>query len=108
MIRFQKHKKKKNTLAGLILSLCLFAAVILIFFFGIGRLNVGTKERQREILSSAINRIVTYCYAMEGNYPENLDYMKENYGLTYDETSFFVDYTVQGSNIYPDITIIEL
>ena len=44
---------------------------------------------------------------MEGAYPESLEYLKENYGLIYDEDLFFVDYKVEGSNILPDITIIE-
>ena len=52
-------------------------------------------------------RNITYCYAVEGAYPESLDYLKENYGLTYDENLFFVDYHIDGSNIFPDITIIE-
>jgi hypothetical protein len=33
--------------------------------------------------------------------------LKENYGLTYDEDLFFVDYQTIGSNILPDVTIIE-
>jgi hypothetical protein len=44
---------------------------------------------------------------VEGKYPESLDYLKEHYGLTYNEDLFFVDYRVSGSNILPDVTIIE-
>ena len=44
---------------------------------------------------------------MEGTYPQSLDYLKEYYGLMYDEDLFFVDYQVMGSNILPDVTIIE-
>lgn len=52
-------------------------------------------------------RSITYCYTIEGAYPESLDYLKEHYGLVYDEDLFFVDYRVSGSNILPDITVIE-
>ncbi len=52
-------------------------------------------------------RSITHCYAVEGTYPSSLEYLKENYGLTYDETVFFVDYQTIGSNILPDVTIIE-
>ena len=62
---------------------------------------------QKESLESALIRNITYCYAVEGSYPESLDYLKEHYGLTYDEDRFFVDYQVIGANILPDVTIIE-
>ena len=52
-------------------------------------------------------RSITYCYSVEGAYPESLDYLRDNYGLYYDEDMFFVDYRVSGSIILPDITIIE-
>ena len=44
---------------------------------------------------------------MEGSYPESLDYLKEHYGLTYDDHYFFVDYHAAGANLFPDVTIIE-
>ena len=44
---------------------------------------------------------------MEGSYPESLQYLKEHYGLTYDDDKFFVDYQTLGSNIMPDVTIID-
>ena len=68
---------------------------------------MSTKKRQKESLENAIMRNITYCYTVEGTYPESLAYLKENYGLTYNEDLFFVDYRVSGSNILPDVTIIE-
>ncbi len=53
-------------------------------------------------------RSIANCYALEGEYPESLEYIKENYGLVYDEDRFFVDYRVSGSNIMPDVTIIDI
>ena len=32
---------------------------------------------------------------------------QKDYGLIYDDSLFFVDYRTQGSNIYPEVTIIE-
>ncbi|WP_318583936.1 hypothetical protein [[Clostridium] scindens] len=54
-----------------------------------------------------MTRSITQCYAVEGNYPESLDYLKKSYGLHYDEDKFFVDYQPLGSNIMPDVTIIK-
>ena len=38
---------------------------------------------------------------------EHLDYLKEHYGLTYDETRYIVNYEVMGSNLMPDVTVLE-
>ncbi|MBF1030306.1 MAG: hypothetical protein HXK91_08980, partial [Lachnospiraceae bacterium] len=40
-------------------------------------------------------------------YPPSLDYLKERYGLTYDESFFYVDYQPLASNLYPDVTVLE-
>ena len=59
------------------------------------------------ILEKAVNRSITQCYALEGTYPPDMEYLTAHYGLTYDEDLFFVDYQTVGANIYPDVTIIE-
>lgn len=106
MSRFQ-YKKQSHKPSGFILSVCIFLVILIIFLQGLSSLSESTIRRQKESLENAITRSVTYCYTVEGAYPQDLDYLKENYGLTYDEDVFFVDYQVVGSNILPDITIIE-
>lgn len=81
--------------------------VFLAFFFGIISVDKTAKDKQKENLQKTISQCITHCYAVEGTYPPSLDYLKEHYGLIYDENAFFVDYTAIGSNLRPDITIIE-
>jgi len=85
----------------------MFLLILVLFIQGISSLSDSTRKRQRESLEKAIMRSITYCYTVEGAYPESLDYLKDNYGLFYDEDLFFVDYRISGSNILPDVTIIE-
>ncbi len=106
MARFQ-YKKKTHTYRKFVLSFCGFLCIVGVFYQGIQSLSVSTHRRQKESLENALTRSITYCYTVEGTYPESLDYLKENYGLMYDEELFFVDYQVVGSNILPDVTIIE-
>ena len=108
MARFQKEKKSRSGIHRLILPLCLFGLVLVVLFAGISSVSSDNDRRQRESLENALYRSITYCYAVEGSYPESLDYIRENYGITYDEDRFFVDYRPLGSNIYPDVTIIDL
>lgn len=91
----------------MLLSVGVFLVIVFVFLQGISSISEGTRKRQRESLENAIMRSVTHCYAEEGAYPADLEYLKSRYGLTYDETLFFVDYRTIGSNILPDITIIE-
>lgn len=105
MARFQ-HQKKPSSRQGLF-PLVTLAFPLLLFTLSINQVSQDTRQRQRETLERAIRRDVAYCYAMEGAYPESLAYLKENYGLIYDEDYFFVDYQVSGANLFPDITILE-
>lgn len=101
------YRKQKESRSKMFLSVAVFLVIALVFWQGISSVSTGTKRRQRESLENALVRSVTHCYALEGAYPETLAYLKEHYGLTYDESLFFVDYQPIGSNILPDITIIE-
>ena len=106
MSRFQ-YKKQSRGPSGITLPLCVFLMILMLFTEGLSSLSDSTMRRQKESLENAVTRSVTYCYTVEGTYPENLDYLKDNYGLIYDEETFFVDYRIIGSNVLPDITIIE-
>lgn len=104
--RFEQNKS--NPFAGLVYLLPLLAFILLfiLFYRGISSVSDTTTAKQMESLENALNRSITQCYAVEGAYPPNLDYIKEHYGLIYDEELFYVDYQPIGSNIMPDVTII--
>lgn len=105
MGRFQHTRKKKHEKCFW-LSLFISVAVLIIFYTGIDSFSADSVTRQKASLEQALQRSITYCYATEGTYPETLDYLKEHYGLTWDESLFYVDYRVTAANIYPDVTIL--
>lgn len=80
--------------------------VIIAFLIGVNYVGSSSIEKQQESLENAITRDIAQCYAVEGTYPPSLQYLKDHYGLTYNEDLFFVDYRSIGSNILPDVTII--
>ena len=90
------------------LPLIMGVIVIAVFLCGVNYVSASSLDGQQESLEKAISRDVAQCYAVEGTYPPNLDYLINHYGLTYNEELFYVDYESIGSNIYPDITIIRL
>ena len=89
------------------ISIGFFILIVVLFVAGTSLVSDKTDTKEITTLTQAINRGIVHCYSMEGSYPESLQYLKDNYGLTYDDERFFVDYQTLGSNIMPDITIID-
>ena len=106
MHRFETEKHRSSS-RSFLTSIAGFLIVFVLFLLGIARVSDRTDTQARETLERALSRGIVHCYAIEGAYPESLQYLKDNYGLTYDEERFFVDYQVLGSNLLPDVTIID-
>lgn len=107
MARFQ-YKQKSHSGIKTILVIFMFFAVIAIFFYETNIFGKSTDDREKESLEKALNNSITYCYAIEGSYPESLEYIKKHYGLVYNESKYYIDYRAQGSNLKPLVTIVEL
>lgn len=108
-IHTNRFYRGKRTLpfAGIGISFVLFLAVTGIFSRGLDTLS-GEAQKQRKVsLENAVWRGITQCYAIEGRYPESLEYLQKEYGLQYDSEEFLVDYQVTGANLMPDVTVIE-
>lgn len=82
-------------------------AVLLMFLTGLSNLDRGRTEEGRQQLEDALRRAAVACYAAEGIYPPDLDYLKEHYGVQVDEENYAVFYEVFASNLMPDITVLE-
>ncbi len=100
----EKHRSGSQNLA---ISVICFVLILSLFLLGVRIVERRTDAQAMETLEQAVSRGIVHCYAMEGAYPESLQYLKDHYGLIYDEDRFFVDYQVLGSNLIPDVTIID-
>lgn len=88
-------------------SILLILAVLLLFTMFLTRLEQGRQEAGKQQLEDALRRTAAACYAAEGFYPPNVDYMVQHYGLQYDADSYRVHYEVFASNLMPEITVVE-
>lgn len=107
MNRFQKKKPVGKKIQSLAAPVLLTVVVMGSVWNGIASVSAQTTRQQKKSLEEAIRRDMVTCYALEGTYPENLEYLKEHYGLTYDENRYIVNYEVVGSNLMPDVTVLE-
>lgn len=90
-----------------IIKILVFAAVLTAFVLLTDKIGNFRGREESRIVRDAVRRAALTCYAVEGAYPDSLDYLKENYHLSYDENQYFVTYDAFASNMTPDIYVVE-
>lgn len=106
MNRFTRNRTISLSHIWQFVSMFFVLGFLIFFIVGVNTVDDTTSNEQAKSLETAVRRSVAQCYAVEGTYPPNLEYLEEHYGLLYDTDSFYIDYTAIGSNIMPDITIL--
>ncbi len=78
----------KKDVAAILIFVALIAGFILLVN---GITNKGS-TREMDIVRDAVKNASLTCYAVEGMYPESLDYLKQHYNLSYNEDKYVVYY----------------
>lgn len=99
---------KKGFFKQAMISLAMFFILMFAFLYAIGKTDSLSTEEEKRLLAEAVDKGVMQCYVTEGRYPESIQYLEENYGIVYDKEVYRIDYRVYGSNMKPEIDIIEL
>lgn len=107
MNRFQRTRSG-GRLAGRLVSVLIFAGMLLLLILGLDNISGMTARQEAEGLENTIRRSAVHCYALEGFYPDSLEYLERHYGLTYDADRYVVSYEIIGSNLMPDVSVIPL
>ena len=102
----RRTKRLLGVLRGLLLPL-LAAAALLCFSTALDSLDSGRSAEDLRQLEAALRRGCVACYAAEGSYPADLDYLRDHYGIQIDEERYTVRYTPIAENLMPDITVLE-
>ena len=85
----------------------LIVGILVYFLTAISNLNQGQSEEDKAQLESALSRAAVACYAAEGAYPPNLEYLIDHYGIQINDELYDVKYEAIASNLMPDITVLE-
>lgn len=88
-----------------ILYVIIFIAILVFINFSIDKTDYKKEEEQLNALKDAVTRSVVQCYAIEGIYPPNINYLVENYGLSVNEEKYVIYYSVFAENIMPEIEV---
>ena len=83
----------------------LFGLICIGVYFGAGESNQSNNEENLQQLEEHLQQATLQCFSIEGEYPEDLAYLKENYKIYINEDIYQVNYLYQGANIKPKILI---
>ena len=89
-----------------LLPFMLAAAMLLITLTSVGNLSGSSRSEERQHLEDALRRAALSCYASQGYYPPDLDYITSRYGIQIDRDNFAVFYEVFAENIMPLIDVV--
>ena len=94
--------------SGVFWAVAVFVAVALGIGLGVSAAGKTSVSGQIVLLKDTVRREAVQCYALEGSYPEDLAYLKERYGLRYDEERYVVHYKSLGGNLLPEISVFHI
>jgi hypothetical protein len=95
------------TLTSSIIAIAVLVLTAAAAFFSIDGFGANVGSKNTKALEEAIRKAAVQCYAIEGSYPPDLDYLASHYGIVLNDEVYFYHYQVSGSNIMPDIAVIK-
>ena len=93
----------RRDLIKLLAIVAVLAAVVLL----VNRIDSAQGAAETDIVRDAVKNAALTCYAVEGAYPDSVEYLRENYHLAYDEDRYMITYDAFASNMLPDIWVTE-
>ena len=90
-----------------ILTLGLALLILAAFLTSVNNLEQGRRKEGRQQLEEAVRNAAVACYAAEGAYPPDVAYLQQHYGLQYSQEDYILYYTLEASNLMPEITVLE-
>lgn len=85
----------------------LFVALMIGFVLVINMVTSSSGDQEIRLVEDAVRNAALTCYAVEGAYPDDLEYLRENYHLAYNEEKYVVSYDAFASNLMPSISVTE-
>ena len=88
-----------------VLALIAFALVLVACCLLIGNLSSAQTGAETDLVYNAVHDAALLCYAIEGAYPPDLQYLCDHYGIRYDRSRYVVSYDAFASNLMPEIRV---
>ena len=102
-----KQKKIRYLWKTVFLPVMILVCMITLLYYGLQEFTAINREQELILTEQSIRKAAIQCYANEGMYPADLEYLTDNYYLNINEDKYYVYYECWGSNILPDISVYE-
>ena len=101
---YSDRTEKKGILWPLLAAVLL--AVLLLSVFRHPKTDL--EDSGARAIREAVRRSALQCYAVEGVYPPNLQYLEDNYGLQVNTKDYYVSYEAfaSASNLPPTVKVV--
>lgn len=103
--RFGKQKQRNTSVLNLGFSLLFFTVFLTVMLYSFQNIAKQTEQEQLKSAELALRRAVVQCYALEGQYPPNIKYLEDHYGLQMNQDKYVIHYQSLGGNLLPQISI---
>ena len=94
----------RREIAIVLLMLIVLAGVWML----VSRVGTASNGAQTQFVVDAVHNAALTCYAVEGAYPNDIEYLRTHYGLAYDQDRYRVTYSAFASNLLPEIYVTEV
>jgi hypothetical protein len=92
-------------------SIIIFSFLIVFIgytMFGIDKFYKNSGTKQTTAIKKIIQKAAVQCYALEGAYPPDIEYLEKNYGILVNKDKFFYNYEIFASNIAPQVDVLPI
>lgn len=97
-------KSKMPIIIAIIFTVLLCIALIA---FAYSKSRTDLRDESIAAIKSAVEKTALQCYAVEGAFPENIEYLEENYGLMVNRDDYYIVYEAFASNMMPDVKVVQ-
>ena len=84
-------------------AIAFFLALMIAFALLVNGITDKGGSQELEMVRDAVKNAALTCYAVEGAYPADLQYLRDHYRLSYNEDRYMVFYDAFASNLMPAI-----
>jgi len=100
--------RDRTLLKGIVVTLATFLAMLIFLYVGLSAVGSRSDSELSASLKDSVLRALLTCYAVEGRYPSDVDYLRTHYGLTYDTERYIVSLQAFADNLLPAVAVLNV
>lgn len=88
-----------------VFSFILFILLMIWLMISVRNVDSAAEKSRSDSVRRTVMNGVSLCYSIEGEYPADIEYLEDNYGVRIDHDRYIVHYDYFGANIRPSVTV---